>query len=637
MKTQADALSLRYRMAHNEMRSIDGLQPAEALDELLKYLLVKTEEESRGALPPILDVFSDDSEREATATYFRKRLRINLDKYSQYADGLFQSRDFRLSDSCLAKVHEILGNEQLTELSLDVRSAALRSFLNPKLRKGLGIFLTPDQVVDEIIAFCDFPANAIVADPACGSGTFLMSAATRAKSTNVPVHLYGIDKSPRMMLLAELNMGPSPTVPFHKRVCDTLRPTEYSDFLNKDSADVILTNPPFGVTVDRRDYDLSIFSTATRNGRRQLRRQSSELLFLEQCISLLKPDGLMAIVLPRSAVNTANGERARMELGRMASLLAIITLPPETFGATGTMTNTVVLFVRKFGSLLTPNDEVAPLVARIENVGFDATGRVRDGNQLPGLGRALRAAIRGNISDDRVERGIPRKADETLPNLPAIVKGDNGSLAGRTHRTLGEFVSVAATGSTPSRSSYSDSGLFLLKVGNLTGAGISWIPRDRNFLDLHAATKRYLRPERLLQAGDIVLTSSAHSPKYIARKIDVVDEIPQWVGARASFVGEVMLLRPDQSMIDPFVLAAYLRLPTIVEQIQYMVRGQTAHLHPSDLLCLPVDETLITDALLVERLATTLRQEAQLSIRMNEIAWQQRQMSDSLVNQARLP
>ena len=637
MRNLADALTQRYRMAHNVMRSIDGLQPAEALDELLKYLLVKTEGENQNAQPPILDVVSSDNERQTAATYFRQHLAAYLEQYRQYGDGLFHSRDFRLSDSCLAKVHEILGNENLTSLSLDVRSAALRSFLSPKLRKGLGIFLTPDQVVDEIINSCEFPADAIVADPACGSGTFLMSAANRALASHIPIQLYGIDKSPRMMLLTELNIGASPALPFYNRVCDTLRPSEYSDFLCNDSVDVIVTNPPFGVTVDRRDYDLSIFCTAFRNDGRQLRRQSSEFLFFERCLSLLKPDGVLAIVLPRSAVNAVSGERARRELGRKASLLAIITLPPETFGATGTMTNTVVLFLQKFGACLKPNDEVAPLVARIENVGFDTTGRVRQGNQLPGLGRALRTALQGDTSDDRVERGITRRADQTLTSLPAIVKGDTHSLAGPHHRTLGDFVTLANTGATPARSSYTDSGLFLLKVGNLTGAGICWIPRDRNFIDLRSAAKRHTRPDRLLQAGDIVLTSSAHSPKYIARKVDVVSDIPEWVGSQASLVGEVMLLRPDQTLVDPYVLAAYLRLPTVVEQVQYMVRGQTAHLHPADLLSLRLDEALLADSALVDRLAAAIRYEAELSLQMNEVAWQQLQISSKLINQVRSP
>ena len=110
------------------------------------------------------------------------------------------------------------------------------------------------------------------------------------------------------------------------------------------------TNPPFGVNVDSRTYDLSAFSVASGNGTQVARRQSSELLFLEQCLALLKPDGLLAIILPRSAVNTVAGDRACHQLGDVAGVLAIVTLPPETFGATGTMTNTVVLFLRKFGT-----------------------------------------------------------------------------------------------------------------------------------------------------------------------------------------------------------------------------------------------------------------------------------------------
>ena len=633
MKTQADALSLRYRMAHNEMRSIDGLQPAEALDELLKYLLVKTEEETRNVALPKLDVFSTDSARAVAAKYLRTRFADYLDQFSQYAVELFHSKDFRLSNSCLAKVHEILGDERLSNFSFDVRSAALRSFLNPKLRKGLGIFLTPDQIVDEIVDFFQFPRDAIVADPACGSGTFLLSAARNTLNAGTPIHLYGIDKSPRMMLLADLNMGPSPKVPFNKRICDTLRPNEYADFLCNDSVDIILTNPPFGVNIDGRTYDLSIFSTASSNKTQLIRRQSSELLFLEQCLSLLKPDGLLAIVLPRSAVNTIAGDRARNQLSQTASLLAVITLPPETFGATGTMTNTVVLFLRKYGSLLKPTDDVEPVVARINNVGFDSTGRVRQGNQLPGLGCALRVACYGDATDRRIARGIRRTANQTLPSLPDIVKGEKQSSRATRQRALGDLVTLAITGTTPSRTAYSDRGLFLVKVGNLTGAGVNWIPRDRNFIDPSTAAKRHTRPDRLLQSGDIVLTSSAHSPKYIARKIDVIQRIPEWVGGEASFVGEVMLLRPNQELIDPFVLAAYLRLPAVIEEIQCMIRGQTAHLHPRDLLSLQIDEATITDQIMTNKLAISVQQEAQLSLKLNELGWEQIQMSAALVDQ----
>ena len=119
---------------------------------------------------------------------------------------------------------------------------------------------------------------------------------------------------------------------------------------------------------------------------------------------------------------------------------------------------------------------------------------------------------------------------------------------------------------------------FLVKVGNLTGHGINWKARERNFVSGADADHRRQNQHLMLDAGDILLTSSAHSPIYIARKVDIVSELPQWLRGEASFVGEVMRLRTKNG-IDPYVLLAYLRLPSTQQKILTLVRGQTAHLH----------------------------------------------------------
>ena len=632
MKTPADNLAALYRTAHNEMRSIDGLHPSEALDELLKYLIVKSEDENAPSPLPKLDVFSDSNQRESVAIALRRRFADFLLKCGryEYVTELFYAQDFRLSNACLAKVHEVLCYEEFTSTSVDVRSTALRSFLTPELRKGLGIFLTPDAIVDEIVDFFSFDNDEVIVDPACGSGTFLLSAARSALSNGTTVRLCAIEKNPRMMLLADLNMGPSPKVHFSKRVCDALRPCEYADLISDDSVDVVLTNPPFGVRVDHHSYDLSIFSAAKDNSGRIRRRQSSELLFLERCLALVKPGGIVAIVLPRSAINTVPGEQARSELGKVGALRAIVILPPETFVATGTMTNTVVLFVQKFGPTLQPSDEIEPAVARISNVGYDTTGRVREGSQLPGLGQSLRAAVfLDQWSDKRIEKVSRCPAKDTLPHLQKIVWGQKRSSIEGRFIPLGDLVVSAATGRTPPRHAYSDQGLFLVKVGNLTGAGINWIPRVRNFIDFSRVAERYIKGCKTLEPLDIVLTSSAHSPKYIAKKIDVVGKIPQWVGGAASFVGEVMMLRINREIVDSYVLAAYLRLPRVVEEIQHMIRGQTAHLHPDDLLSLRIEKKILASSVVETQLAEAVRQETKLNMKMNEIAWKQIELSST--------
>jgi type I restriction enzyme M protein len=196
---------------------------------------------------------------------------------------------------------------------------------------------------------------------------------------------------------------------------------------------------------------------------------------------------------------------------------------------------------------------------------------------------------------------------------------------------LGDLAELIATGRTPPRAAYSDSqGLFLIKVGNLTGAGINWIARDRNFIDLQSAAHRRYHPGPRVQAGDLLLTSSAHSPLYIAKKVDIVTTVPSWVGGEASFVGEVMLVRTGNERLSAFMLLGFLRQPSVIAEIQRMVRGQTAHLHPDDIAELRIPQALLDAREEWKALEAVLREEAALNERLNELAWQQQRLSSLL-------
>ena len=73
-----------------------------------------------------------------------------------------------------------------------------------------------------------------------------------------------------------------------------------------------------------------------------------ETLFVERISQLLKPNGVAAVVLPSSILNTENESfiPARESLLKNFNIIAIATLGSKTFGATGT--NTVILFLQKF-------------------------------------------------------------------------------------------------------------------------------------------------------------------------------------------------------------------------------------------------------------------------------------------------
>jgi type I restriction enzyme M protein len=331
-----------------------------------------------------------------------------------------------------------------------------------------------------------------------------------------------------MILLAELNLASTAQVSFSGHVADALTAT----LPPKSKPTVIFTNPPFGVYVDRRSVEDQKFTTAAHgNGKLQ-----SEVLFVEQCLRWLQPGGRLGIVLPRSIVSNATLDGARRAIDKLGRLEAVINLPPETFAATGAQTNAVVLFLRKRSPKDVSNETVNVAIVDVENVGYDSTGRSRDGSQLAQAGDDLRESLKSGRAVG-LARHTTVPADTSLESLGGVRKRSRK----KGHCCLGDLVleDFAKTGRTPPRKSYvTEGGIFAVKVGNLSGAGINWAPRDRNFVRAESVSEILL-----LEEGDIVLTSSAHNPKYIAKKVDLVFEIPEYVGGRATFVGEVPRLR----------------------------------------------------------------------------------------------
>lgn len=135
-------------------------------------------------------------------------------------------------------------------------------------------------------------------------------------------------------------------------------------------------------------------------------------------------------------------------------------------------------------------------------------------------------------------RLLPKIAKKvSLACLPDLLAGRLGRAKGSRAVPLRTIVAMARNGKTPGRAHYAAAGLFLVKVGNLTGQGINWTARARNFIANPEADMRRQNASLMLRPGDILLTSSAHSPVYIAKKVDIVSAVPAWVGGQASFVG----------------------------------------------------------------------------------------------------
>ena len=623
-------LSARYSRAHDIMRNIDGLQPQEAFDELLKFLFFKQANEELG---PPLSLSEDFGLYGLFAEINRKVAKNIKELFSEYVRSfnswfldLWKDANFHLSDAALLALCQLFNDVEFSRIPFDVRSAALKEFLTPEIRRGLGIYLTPDDVVTMMVKFVDPPLESHIYDPACGSGTFLIEALKSYKKKNkiAKATVWGTDKNPRMLLISELNLGYFPGIVFERRLVDALFP-EDSIWPKHNSFDVIFTNPPFGVTLDNSSHDLQHFKTCyTENGHIG-KRQQSEVIFVEQAFHYLKPGGILAIVLPKSVITNSHLHTSRTVLGKFGYIYAAVSLPPETFSATGTQTSTFVLFAKKYKNPKEYKNNISMIYADVTNVGYDSTGRFILGNQLEALPQNLHLCLSSNKKQNicRILPSVSKSA--TFAQLKNLISNKKN---GENYLKMKDVVEVVTNGKTSPRKNYTEQGLFVVKVGNLTGNGINWLPRNRNYISKTELQKRE-KQGFMLQEGDILLTSSAHSVVYIAKKVDIIFKIPEWVGGVASFVGEVMMIRPNKQIIDPFVLLAYLRFPNTVRQIQQLVRGQTAHLYPDDILDISLPPSILKKNKLLEKIVDNLHIEASLNQKLNDCAFDQSQLLEN--------
>jgi type I restriction enzyme M protein len=210
-----------------------------------------------------------------------------------------------------------------------------------------GEFYTPRAVTQFIVDQVDPKLGETVLDPACGTGGFLTCTIdhvrkkyvkSAADEERLQASIRGVEKKPLPHLLCLTNMMfHGIEVPSNIRRDNTLaRPLR--DYGPKDRVSVIVTNPPFG-GVEEDGIENNFPAT--------FRTRETADLFLVLIMTLLKPDGRAALVLPDG---TLFGEgiktRIKEKLLEDCNLHTIVRLPKGVF-APYTSIKTNLLFFTK--------------------------------------------------------------------------------------------------------------------------------------------------------------------------------------------------------------------------------------------------------------------------------------------------
>jgi type I restriction enzyme M protein len=353
-------------------------------------------------------------------------------------------------------------------LNSDVIGAFFEEILRAGFKQDKGMYFTHANLVYFMTAALDIdgltvekwkkathPENRLpyVIDPACGSGAFLLRAmnvitdAVRKRRAELvddedsiqffdarmsdanPNYwaenfLYGIDPKFVMAITAKINLVLHGDGSTHVFKHDGLKPlSTFNDSKLKplgdpnrsvgkakypcdvvESFDVVLSNPPFGVTLAKE--------TKAKLGTVFTLRESlpSEAHFLERWYQLLRPGGRLGVVVPESLLNSPDNADARLFLYRMFYVRAIVALPRNLFIDTPTLTS--LLFAQKKSG-----GEVAAWDAAWEDAEAQATSVVDECKAF------LRSAKKeGKLTPGKLESEVLALLADLLPSNLRIVR-----------------------------------------------------------------------------------------------------------------------------------------------------------------------------------------------------------------------
>ncbi|HBT5894221.1 DNA methyltransferase [Klebsiella pneumoniae] len=243
-----------------------------------------------------------------------------------------------------------------------------------------GQFRTPRHIIKLMADLVQPQLGQRIADPACGTGGFLLGAyqyiltqlslsqnlkrdnskgsthdedgffrtsvtAALTKKARILLQesLYGYDIDATMVRLGLMNLMMHGIDEPHIDYQDTLSKS-YSE---ESKYDIVLANPPFTGSIDRGDINENLKLSTTK----------TELLFVENIYRLLKKGGTACVIVPQGVLFGSGKafKELRQTLVERCDLKAVITLPSGVFKPYAGVSTAILLFSKVFG----PGDKIS--------------------------------------------------------------------------------------------------------------------------------------------------------------------------------------------------------------------------------------------------------------------------------------
>jgi type I restriction-modification system DNA methylase subunit len=247
-------------------------------------------------------------------------------------------RKLNLPDEAIVAAGQVLSSLQLTGASVDIKGVAYEEVVRNTFDKGDNQqFFTPREIAAFLVAMLGEETRGAVCDPASGTGGFLVEMLRQGAEV---ASFTALEVDERLAWVTGINLFLTGATEFQSVYLGnggTLG-AKADPYLGEFQ--VIITNPPFGSdysdAASLQKYELGRSFTSRRRG----------ILFIERCIDMLKPGGVLGMVIDQGVLSLSSTQDVREFIQRRAELLAVISLPETAFMPYASV-NTSIIILRK--------------------------------------------------------------------------------------------------------------------------------------------------------------------------------------------------------------------------------------------------------------------------------------------------
>lgn len=330
----------------------DGVDYGDYIEQLTYLLFLKMADEQAVELPAKTDwQYLREQSGTDLVKHYQKALET-LGEQTGILGDIFSGAQNRLTKPVtLARLIKAIDGTEWMSLDVDVKAAAFEGLLEKSAaegKKGAGQYFTPRPLIRSMVRLTKPDPRGhrefSVMDPACGTGGFLVAAyewlldetkgaMDRRLARRVRTQTYyGQELVERPRRLALMNMY------LHQVEPQILLGDSIYEAPSGARYDVILTNPPFGNKGASQAPVRDDFTVETAN---------KQLNFLQHVLTILKPGGRAAVVVPDNVLFADKAGEVFEILMQDADVHTLLRCPRGTFNPYTDGTKTNVLFFTK--------------------------------------------------------------------------------------------------------------------------------------------------------------------------------------------------------------------------------------------------------------------------------------------------